>query len=272
MNPFRRLRRPRPEAAGPPDVRSTLDMWRWCTERGVATRPHYLWGTLHAARLARAIDEPCVTVAEFGVAGGNGLLALERAASEVEFLVGVDIAVVGFDTGTGLPPSSDPRDLPWLIEEGLFEMDEDALRARLTRAHLVLGDVAETVPQWKAGDHPPIGFASFDLDLYSGTAAALGVLDPVSAFPRVLCYFDDIFGAEWTDHVGERAAIDEFNQAPHDRKLGKIHGLAHQLPPGARDQRWPDQLYLAHLFDHPRYADHEGPADPVWAEGLRLRP
>src|SRR5205823_4402849 len=46
---------------------------------------------------------------ELGVAGGNGLVQLERHAATFEQRYDLRIRTFGFDLGSGLPPSSDPR-------------------------------------------------------------------------------------------------------------------------------------------------------------------
>jgi hypothetical protein len=248
------LRDPRGETA--PQSTDLMVSFRWCLKRGLVTRPHYLWGLLFAAHTALPLKIPSVTSIEFGVAGGNGLLALEQAAKLTTELTGVGVQVFGFDTGTGMPPPADHRDVPWGIRQGYFPMDEQALRARLTTAELVLGPVADTVPAWAAqSGRPPIGFISFDLDYHSSTVQALGLLDGPSELllPRVACYFDDLFGYGWSDFNGERAAIAEFNEAHAQRKIGKIHGLRYELPLAVHAAAWHEQLYLAHLFDHPLY-------------------
>ena len=83
-------------------------------------------------------------------------------------------------------------------------------------------------------------------------------------------YFDDVFGYGWTDFMGPRAAIDEFNQAQPERKLGKVHGLRFELPPEDFQQPWHEKLYVLHVFDHPRYADFEGRIDERWLQAHRL--
>ena len=217
---------------------------------------------------------PKIAALEFGVAGGNGLLALERAADAATRLSGTEVEIFGFDTGAGMPAATDPRDAPWLIEPAYFRMDEDALRARLKSAQLVLGPVAETVPEWTRSGHPPIGFVAFDLDYYSSTMDAFGVLegDADGLLPRIPCYFDDLFGYGWTDFTGERAAIDDFNASHDERKIGKIHGLRFELPAEEFRLPWHEKLYLVHAFDHPRYAELETPLGERWAEALRLEP
>jgi len=241
-------------------------------ENGFRTRPEYLWPLLHSAHAARALGISRIAALEFGVAGGNGLLALERAAAAATELSGTHVEIFGFDSGTGMPPPADHRDAPWLIEPAYFKMDEAALRARLGKAQLVLGQVAETVPQWSRSDHPPVGFIAFDLDYYSSTMDAFQLLDGDAEWllPRVPCYFDDMFGHGWTDFTGERAAIDEFNSSHGRRKIGKIHGLRFELPPEEFQQPWHEKLYLIHVFDHPRYAEPEGRIDERWFEAHRL--
>jgi hypothetical protein len=197
---------------------------------------------------------------------------MERAATTATSLAGTEVEIFGFDTGSGMPASTDPRDSPWLIEPAYFAMDEAALRARLSTAELVLGPVAQTTPEWARSDHAPIGFISFDLDYYSSTMAAFEVLegDPERLLPRVLCYFDDLFGYGWTDFVGERAAIDDFNSAHSDRKIAKIHGLRYELPHEEFGESWHEKLYVVHVFDHPRYAEREGRVDERWFDAHRL--
>jgi hypothetical protein len=249
-------------------------MFRWGLARGLGERPHYLWGSLLAAHTAAALGHERFSAIEFGVAGGNGLLALERAAAAAAELLGVDAEVFGFDIGTGMPPPIDHRDVPWTIPEGVFELDEPALRARLTSAELLLGPVAETVPEWLRSERAPLAFAAFDLDYYSATADALAVFDAPARrlLPRVVCYFDDLFGLGWSDFAGERAAIADFNAAHDQRKLGKVHGLRYDLPDEQLPLPWHEQIYLAHLFDHPDYCKRVVELGEGWLDAHRLSP
>jgi hypothetical protein len=223
-------------------------------------RANYTWPVLHAASAAARTGRERISVFEFGVAGGNGLLALERAAAAAERELGVEISVYGFDTGMGLPPPRDNRDAPFLMKERDFPMDQDLLRSRLDRAQLVLGDVRETIPAFLASEHAEIAFLSFDLDYYSSTRDALAILlgSPETLMPRVLCYFDDTHGYPWGRFNGARLAIDEYNAANDQRKLAELHGLRYLLPRSEFEERWPEAIYVAHAFDHPGYADPEG--------------
>lgn len=257
------------------DPTQTSAYYLWCVEQGVDTRPQYLWPLLHAAHAAQALGIARIAALELGVAGGNGLLALERAAATAKELSGTEIDVYGFDSGAGMPAAGDPRDAPWLVEPSYFAMDEVALRARLTSAELVLGPVRETIPAWAASRHAPVGFVAFDLDYYSSTMEAFQLFDGdvgERLLPRVMCYFDDLFGQGWTDFMGVRAALDEFNALHSQRKIGKIHGLRFELPRAEFHEQWHEKLYVAHLFDHPRYSEPEGRLDDRWLEAHRLQP
>ena len=40
---------------------------------------------------------------ELGVAGGNGIIALEKYVENIKKLINIEINIYGFDTGEGLP-------------------------------------------------------------------------------------------------------------------------------------------------------------------------
>ena len=107
-------------------VRAAFETLR--RDPGCAVRSAYGWGVLQGAGLAHTLGVPRVSVCEFGVAGGRGLLALERIAARVSALSGVQVEVFGFDTGTGLTTAIDHRDVPNMLWEGRFPMDHEALR------------------------------------------------------------------------------------------------------------------------------------------------
>lgn len=222
--------------------------------------PQYAYGVLQAASLAKMLGIPSITTAELGVAGGNGLLELERLTRGVGAHTEVQIRCAGFDLGSGMPPPVDFRDMPYIWQRGFFKMDEQRLRSRLSTAELILGDIAHTGLSFMAGMPPPIGFLSFDLDYYSSTVIAMQALlngEHERYLPRVFCYFDDTVGPHEELHsefTGELLAINEFNTAHSHRKLAKIHGLRYKLLP--LEQPWIDAMYVLHIFDHPRYNDY----------------
>ena len=223
---------------------STRALW------DLSDRPAYLLGTLYAARraLREHVDE--ISVIEFGVAGGNGLLALEREAAAVENAFGVRIKVFGFDNGsTGLPGFiGDHRDHPDKWKPGDFPMDEPRLRANLApRTTLVIGNVEETVPPFFDDlSVPPVGFIAFDLDLYSSTTHAFRLLSMANRrlLDHVPLYFDDTEHSISHRFAGELLAIDEFNRANDHVKIDRWRGIEDARPfPEASYLR---KMYMAH--------------------------
>jgi hypothetical protein len=237
-------------------IREThLGSYRFRYAMGAVVRPHYGYLVYEAAKLAARLDEPRVSILEFGVAGGAGLLALEQHAEQVEKIFPVKIEIYGFDTGVGLPSPEDYRDLPYHWKAGFFEMDLPALKARLKRSTLVIGNVANTLNSFfKTYNPAPIGAVSQDLDFYSSTVTSLGLFesDTRHFLPRGFCYFDDTLGSDvelYNDFTGERLAIHEFN-AKHDSvKLCPVYYLrAKPCSPA-----WHHQMWSLHFFQHPKY-------------------
>jgi hypothetical protein len=218
-------------------------------------RPHYAWGLLDAADSAAAAGLSGVLALEFGVAAGAGLLNMASIAERVSTVTGVDIRVVGFDTGQGMPPPADYRDHPDHYFTGDFAMDVERLRAALPpRASLVLGDIAETAKAFVDDVDPrrPIGFVALDVDYWSSTAAALKVFEhsqPARYLPRTPLYLDDITFASHNRWCGEVLAVEEFNQRNQWRKIERYRFLAHERL--FRRSMWIDQIYNLHVLDHP---------------------
>jgi hypothetical protein len=219
-------------------------------------RPNYTWGVLHAAWLAKAVGIKRISAIEFGVAGGRGLIALEKAAEVVEQRLGVAVDVYGFDTGRGLPKPKDYRDLPNLYEESTYLMDQEALRRQLQHAKLLIGMIECTLPEFIASRPSPVGFVSIDVDLYSSTMDAFKLFqaDQSILLPRIHCYFDDIMGFTFSEFTGERLAIANFNNANPFRKISPIYGLRYFVPRQFEDAYWIQCMYLTHFFEHPLYS------------------
>lgn len=211
-------------------------------------RPNYLLGVLKAADQAREEKVPKILAVEFGVAAGNGLLALQDIAEAVERETGVMVEVVGFDSGAGMPAVPfDYRDhTDWWIPQD-YPMDVAALKARLKpRTRLVLGEVADNVQRFLEENQVPVGFVSFDLDYYSSTKAAF----PLLASPtrkmlrRTALYFDDI--DFFFNHCfgGELLAIDEFNQSTDGVRIDVWRGVKKERP--FPEASWLNKMYVAH--------------------------
>ncbi len=94
-------------------------------------RRHYAYCTLRAADMAAGFGLRSITVAEFGVANGNGLLNLGKVSQAASRVTGVEINVVGFDSGVGLPPPTDYRDHPELFQAADYPSAVDQLRKAL---------------------------------------------------------------------------------------------------------------------------------------------
>ncbi len=219
--------------------------------------PAYAFCMDQAARSAALLGYPDVTGIEFGVAGGNGLLAMEHIAGSLETVHGVRWHLLGFDSGAGLPEPQDYRDLPYAWQAGSYRMDEAALRERLTRSELIIGNVRYMTLD---APIPTIGFMAFDLDYHSSTVEALRMLrgGPERMMPRTYCYFDDMVGGHdeiHCDYVGEMAAIREFNMSHERRKICPINGLSGKL---SGYELWHEGVRVLHLFDHPDYCRNIG--------------
>ncbi len=222
---------------------------RWDTD----SHPAYLHGVLHAALEAARVQQPEISVIEFGVAGGVGLLALQRCARRVESATDVRIQVFGFDTGRGLPrPLSDHRDHPDQWQEGDYPMDVDLLRPLLApRTELILGDIVETGPAWlDRANVAPVGFAAVDLDLYSAARAALSLIASRRPQPllRTALYLDDVVFFFNHSDAGELLAVREFNGEHDTKKVDRWRGIRHMRP--FPESTWLDQMFMMHHLDN----------------------
>ena len=215
-----------------------------------ANKIPYLLGVLGAADEARAQGVPRISVLELGVAGGNGLVALQNFAAKVEADTGVGISVFGFDAGGGIStaPTGDYRDHPDRYQQGDFPMDEARLRARLSdRTTLILGDVAETLPRSAADTlSDSLGFVAVDIVLYSSTKNALNALfgKRRNILLRVPLYLDDINGF-WTHRwAGELLAVEKFNRGHSGVKIDVWHRPFRTRP--FPEEEWVQKMYVAH--------------------------
>lgn len=221
---------------------------------GLVSRANYVYGMLRAADLAKYFGHKCVTVVEYGVASGAGLLNMVSLAPQITQETGIDFRIIGFDTGRGLPPVHGYKDHPELWNSGDFAMeDRDTLVRKLgDRATIIWGDIADTVDPFTASLDPaaPLGFVSVDVDIYTATKSALRCLTgaPDKYVPAVSMYFDDVsfyFANEW---AGELAAIKEFNDEHQMRKIGGDRSLPGPRP--VKAENWYASMYVGHILDH----------------------
>jgi hypothetical protein len=225
-------------------------------------RPALAFCLYNAALEAKALGHTAFTALEFGVAGGSGLLILCKYRDQIEAELNIKIHLIGLDAGSGLPQSTDPRDLLYCWPAGSFEMDIPRLEARLAgRAQVVIGNVSTTARQLVIPADAPLGAISFDLDYYTSTRDAFAIFEQQHILPRVWIYFDDVAGVEdhaYSDSIGVRAAIREFNAArpSTDSHLSQAYAFKYHAP-----EQWHQQIYIYHRLSHPDYnrclSDHK---------------
>ena len=182
---------------------------------------------------------------------------IEEHACHIEREFGIEFEIYGFDSGEGMPPSNDYRDVLYFWAAGFYKMDRTALEARLSKSTLILGDVHETCKTFiEKYDPAPLGCIFFDLDYYTSTVPTFQIFDAPSDkhLPRVPCHFDDI--SSTNEFLGELCAIKDFNETHEMRKIAPIHMLA-QLR--RISMPWNHEVFCFHAFDHPRYNEcHRG--------------
>ena len=214
----------------------------------------YACGLLEAARIAKRHGYNKLFALEFGVASGRGLLNLCYLAESLRSNTGVEIEVVGFDGGIGLPDVVDFRDHPDIYQPGDYRLlDEKALRAALPahgrlEAGAFRGD--DTKISGPPSSHVAHRVCVNRCDLYSSTVLALTMLQgrPEQYLPETVVFFDDICEIEHNDAAGERLAINEFNQLIPQRRLQKHWTLKNRR--FLKNAWWLDQIYLYHVMDH----------------------
>lgn len=249
----------------------------------VEGRAPYAWGLLTAADLAKWFGYCRISVIEFGVADGGGLLELCRLTQLVSEETRVSIDVIGFDNGLGLPPPSDFRDHPEIWARGDFAMaSERDLRARLpSNCQLIMGDIGDTVSNFIVGHsvEAPIAFCSFDVDLYSSTRSALDIYSGSADhyLPVGVAYFDDTIGSATSfgslcrnKKAGQLLALDEFNVHNNARVIDNIRALKYRRP--LSNEQWMDQVYGVHVLDSPlRNMERRSVAATMEDHSQRLR-
>src|SRR5437773_464648 len=152
---------------------------------------------------------------------------------------------------------ADWRDAPWVYSPGEYPCDVDALTKRLGRSELVLGDIAETLPEWLAQGHAPVGFLAVDVDYYSSAIAglkALGSAAPQALLPICESYFDDILCRGMPRFAGEFAAIAEFNKSNSHRQFDRDDSLGEWRP--FSERLWLKRMYSFYCLDHPLMQTH----------------
>lgn len=223
--------------------------WKQYFDQGKLPRMYYAFCMYMAALEAKTLGYPKISVMEFGVAGGNGLINCEFHAKAITRLLGVEIEIYGFDSGVGLPAGNmGYKDMIHLFRGGDYKMDADMLKKHLECAKLILGDFRDTTKNFFEEYHPaPVGCMLIDVDYYSSTLPILEFLknDNKYFIPRIYTYWDDI-SPEY-EFQGENLAIREFNQSNTDLKIS---------PERESYQNHRKKTKICHRFSHEKYNEN----------------
>jgi len=221
----------------------------------LSERPHYLYCLYHSAILAKKLGIKKISVIEFGVAGGNGIVFLESYQKKIYEEIGVEIEIYGFDLGSGLSKPEDYRDLPYWFKEGFFKMNSEKLNKKLKSAKIIIGDVKITITDFFKQYNPsPIGAIFNDLDYYTSTKNSFEIFKNGNDnyyLPRIFCYFDDVIGTEremYGTFNGELLAIQEFNDENKNKKI-----VLNQCLISKEKISYKFQIYYYHNFQHKDY-------------------
>lgn len=211
-------------------------------------RMHYAYCIYMAALEAKTLGYKKISIIEFGVAGGQGLMNCEFHAKAVSRLMNIDIEIYGFDRGIGLPTENkEYKDMVHLFHGGDYKMDQDKLQRKIAMSQLVIGEIAETTQNFFEKYNPAtIGCVLVDVDYYSSTLPILDFLkmEDTRFLPRIYTYWDDI-SPEY-EFQGEALAIREFNSK---NELIKIS------PEEEFYQNYRQKIKICHKFTHPKYND-----------------
>ena len=222
-------------------------------------RPNYAYCIYHAAILAKKLGHNSLSLIEFGVAGGNGIVFLEKFSKKVENELKIKIEIYGFDLEGGLSKPKDYKDLKYWFKEGYYKMNKLKLEKKIHKSKLIIGDVSKTLNNFFDEFNPsPIGAIFHDLDFYHSTIDSFKIFNGEEKYflPRVYNYFDDILGSElemYNEFTGELLAIEDFNSENKFKKIVINKNLV-----TSNNEKWRSQIYHFHNFAHSDYNKYIG--------------
>jgi hypothetical protein len=220
-------------------------------------RPHYETILLESCLEAKKLGYSEVSVLELGVAGGNGIIALEKYKKKIQNFLDIKINIYGFDLGKGLPGTDYKEDAPYIWKAGDFKVNKDILHSRIS-SKVFYGDIKNTLQKFANTKPKNISSIFFDLDLYSSTRNFLSQITKIEKYlcPRVYCYFDDVFNPNYyiNQFNGENLAISEFNKKNKNIKIGfSLDNIKDFKFPLAKNM-----VFMLHKFNHPDYTKYIG--------------
>jgi len=219
-------------------------------------RQQHAYGILFGTEKAIKDGYKKLTIIEFGVANGAGLINISKICKKLNKIYGVEYKIYGFDTGVGMPDPLDFRDHPELYKAGDFPMDQKNLNKILPiNCKMIIGDVKTTVPEFVNSDfllESPIGFVCIDVDYYSSSRDALRILlaDPKKYLDHFPVYFDDVDEYSHNSWCGELLAIKEFNETNINRKIERHDFLF--LKRLFKNAVWINCIFFVHVLDSAR--------------------
>jgi hypothetical protein len=217
--------------------------------------PHYAFGVYEAALRAHNLGIKEITVVEFGVANGRGLIAMAKYSEKIMQALNIKIQVIGFDSGAGMPKHEGYKDHPELYLEGDFPMQnfENLKKILPSNTKLIITNL--NADNWTKyiSNNSPIGFVSIDVDYYSSTINLLNYLFTIEVeklLPNSLFYLDDVTLDNHNPYQGELLALNEFNKKSELRKFDSYFSKLRQKQK-FYNSPWLSQIYQLHCFDHP---------------------
>lgn len=216
-------------------------------------RPHHAFSILKAADQAKERGLKEISILEFGVANGSGLVNMIKIANKVTKTTNIKINIYGFDTGQGMPEPVDYKDHPEYYNTGDFPMNKALLEDRIEgKANLLIGPIKDTLNTFikTISANAPIGFVSVDVDYYSSTKDVFELFKANSELflPLTYVYFDDISKDNHNSKCGELLAIKEFNEENEMREISYHRFLENQRL--FKNSNWLKQIYYFHVLDH----------------------
>ena len=231
----------------------------------INSKPPYAYCMYYSAQLAKKLNIKKISVLEFGVAGGNGIVQAEKIAEKILKELNIEIEIYGFTLKDGLSNPVDYKDLPYWWNVGLYPTSTTNLETKIKKTtKIIYGDVKETTKTFFEKYNPaPIGAIFNDLDYFSSTLDSFQIFENIDNFylPRIFCYFDDIIGTEkemFNEFTGELKAINSFNQNNNQKKICLNKNLV-----ANSNHNWRYQIYYYHNFGHKNYNDYIGKSSQI---------